>query len=295
MKSKPNVQSFHDPGTSTFTHLVDDGVDCAVIDPVLGFDQASGTIDTGPADIVAQEIARRGLRLQWLLETHVHADHLSASALLQRRLGGQMGIGRGVTEVQAIFRDVFNACDVIADGSAFDRLWEDREKFHVGRLQFQAIHLPGHTPADMAYVVAEQDGPSSVFVGDTLFMPDVGTARCDFPGGDAGTLYRSIQRLLAFEPDTKLYLCHDYPPNGRTPCCITTVGAQRKHNIHVGEGISEAEFVALRSTRDAQLGAPLLMQPSVQVNIRAGNFPPPEANGKTYLKVAVRGDTLFTA
>ncbi|MBF5007234.1 MBL fold metallo-hydrolase [Diaphorobacter caeni] len=285
-----NVQSFFDTRTSTFTHLIDDGIECAVIDPVLGFDLSSGIVDTVSIDVVEQVIIRRGLTLRWLLETHIHADHLSGSALLKRRLGGLVGIGRRVTDIQTIFREVFNARDVATDGSAFDRLWNDDERFQVGKLHVRAMYTPGHTSADIAYAVGERlDGPLlAVFVGDSLLMPDVGTARCDFHGGDAELLYDSIRRLMQFERSTPLYMCHDYPPPGRVPGCVTTVGEQRDRNIHVRDGIGKSEFVALRSHRDAGLTTPVLMQPAVQVNIRAGNFPPAEESGVTYIKIPLR-------
>ncbi|WP_295856943.1 MBL fold metallo-hydrolase [uncultured Xylophilus sp.] len=284
-----SIQSFFDAGTSTFTHVLDDGAgDCAVIDPVLGFDPHAGRTDPRPAEAVGAYLSARGLRLQWLLETHAHADHLSGAPWLQRRFGGTLAIGRGITQVQQAFRGIFHAEDMAADGSQFGRLFADGETFAIGRLQATALHVPGHTPADVAYRIADPEGgPDAVFVGDTLFMPDLGTARCDFPGGDAPTLFRSIRRLLALPPETALYLCHDYPPAGRTATCRTTVAEQRAANIHVRDGVDEAAFVERRQARDATLALPVLMLPSVQVNMRAGRLPPAEANGTAYLKIPV--------
>ncbi|MCW8165875.1 MBL fold metallo-hydrolase [Verminephrobacter aporrectodeae subsp. tuberculatae] len=284
-----SVHSFFDATTATFSHVIDDGAGaCAVIDPVLGFDPQSGCTDARPVELVAAHIQAQGLRVQWLLETHVHADHLSGAPWLQERFGGTLAIGARVTEVQRAFRDVFNAQDMAVDGSQFDRLFADGDAFAIGRLQAQALHVPGHTPADMAYRIADPaGGPDAVFVGDTLFMPDLGTARCDFPGGDAPTLFRSIRRLLALPPRTLLHVCHDYPPAGREAMGSTTVAQQRAGNIHARDGVSEADFVALRETRDATLALPALMLPSVQVNMRAGRLPPPEANGIAYLKIPV--------
>lgn len=284
-----SIHSFFDAATATFSHVVDDGAGvCAVIDPVLGFDQKSGRTDPRPVEAVASYIAARGLRVQWLLETHAHADHLSGAPWLQRRVGGTLAIGAGITEVQREFRGIFNAGDMAVDGSQFNRLFTDNEAFAIGRLQAQVLHVPGHTPADVAYRIAEPaGGPDAVFVGDTLLMPDLGTARCDFPGGDAPTLFRSIRRLLALAPETGLYLCHDYPPEGREAVCRTTVASQRAGNIHVRDGMIEADFVALRQARDRTLALPTLMLPSVQVNMRAGRMPPPDANGTSYLKIPV--------
>jgi len=284
-----SIQPFFDPATSTFSYVVDDGAGtCAVIDPVMGFDQKAGRTDPQPAQAVAAHIEARGLQLAWLLETHAHADHLSGAPWLQRRLGGALAIGAGITQVQREFRGIFNAGEMAVDGSQFNRLFADGEAFAIGRLQACALHVPGHTPADVAYRIADPDGgPDAVFVGDTLFMPDLGTARCDFPGGDAHMLYRSIRRLLALPPQTVLYLCHDYPPAGREASCRSTVAAQRAHNIHVGDGIAEADFVARRQARDATLELPALMLPSVQVNMRAGRLPPAEGNGTAYLKIPI--------
>ncbi len=288
--AKLAIQHFFDPATSTFSYLVDDGAgSCAVIDPVMGYRANSGRTDAAPVEAVAEAIDRRGLTVQWLLETHAHADHLSGAPYLRERFGGMLAVGSGITAVQRVFRGVFNAEDLAVDGSQFQHLFADGEAFRIGLLQARALHVGGHTPADVAYLVEDPaGGPSAVFVGDTLFMPDVGTARCDFPGGDARQLYRSIRRLLAMPGDTRLYLCHDYPPPAsREPVCCTTVAAQREGNIHVRDGIGEDEFVALRHARDATLAMPALMLPAVQVNVRAGSFPGAEANGVVYLKIPV--------
>ena len=284
-----SIRSFFDAATATFSHIVDDGDGvCAVIDPVLGFDARSGRTDARPAEAVAAHIEGQGLQVQWLLETHAHADHLSGAPYLQQRFGGTLAMGSGITAVQRAFRGVFNAEDLAVDGSQFQHLFADGEAFRIGDLQAHALHVPGHTPADVAYLVEDPaGGPSVVFLGDTLFMPDLGTARCDFPGGDAHQLYRSVGRLLALPGDTRLCLCHDYPPPGREATCSTTVAAQRSGNIHVRDGIGEDDFVALRRARDATLAMPALMLPSVQVNIRAGHLPPEEANGVAYLKIPV--------
>lgn len=284
-----SIRSFFDAATATFSHVIDDGAGaCAVVDPVLGFDARSGRTDARPAEAVAAHIEAEGLRVQWLLETHAHADHLSGAPWLQQRFGGTLAIGAGITDVQREFRGIFNAGDMAVDGSQFNRLFADGEAFAIGRLQAQALHVPGHTPADMAYRIADPaGGPDAVFVGDTLFMPDLGTARCDFPGGDAPTLFRSIRRLLALPPETVLYLCHDYPPADREAACSTTVAAQRAGNIHVRDGVPEDDFVARRQARDATLALPALMLPAVQVNMRAGRMPPPDANGTAYLKIPI--------
>jgi glyoxylase-like metal-dependent hydrolase (beta-lactamase superfamily II) len=284
-----SIHSFFDTVTATFSHVVDDGAGvCAIVDPVLGFDQRSGRTDSRPVEAVAAYIDARGLRVQWVLETHAHADHLSGAPWLQRRFGGTLAIGAGITEVQREFRDIFNADDMAVDGSQFNRLFADGEAFAIGRLQAQALHVPGHTPADVAYRITDPaGGPDAVFVGDTLFMPDLGTARCDFPGGDAHTLFCSIRRLLTLPPKTVLYLCHDYPPAGREATCSTTVADQCAGNIHVRDGVPIADFVARRQARDATLAPPALMLPAVQVNMRAGRMPTPDANGTAYLKIPV--------
>lgn len=282
------VESLFDHATATFTHIVHDGTHCAVVDPVLGYDASSGRTSNAPAEAAAAVIERLGLTVQWLLETHAHADHLSGAPWLHARFGGTLAVGAGIVAVQKVFRAVFNAEDLATDGSQFEHLFTDGESFAIGRMRARALHVPGHTPADMAFLVEDPaGGPAAVFTGDTLFMPDIGTARCDFPGGDAHQLFRSIRRLLALPPATRLYLCHDYPPAARKPCGITTVAEQRAANIHVRDGIGEQEFVARRRARDATLAMPALMLPSVQVNVRAGRLPPTEANGVSYLKIPI--------
>ncbi|QHJ01729.1 MBL fold metallo-hydrolase [Xylophilus rhododendri] len=284
-----HVQTFFDAATSTCSHVIDDGAgSCAIVDPVLGFDLRSGRTDAAPAQAIVDHVRQHSLQVVWLLETHAHADHLSAAPWLQQRLGGRLGIGAGITEVQQRFRGVFNAIDMPVDGSQFDHLFQPGERLAIGRLQATALHVPGHTPADMAYRIHAWDGGAdAVFVGDTLFMPDVGTARCDFPGGDAGALFASIRQLLALPAGTELYVCHDYPPPGRAPRCHCTVAEQRAANIHVRDGVAEADFVALRRQRDAGLALPALMLPAVQVNMRGGHLPPPDTNGSTYLRIPI--------
>lgn len=283
---QPRVTSFFDEATYTVSHVVQDpdSQACAVIDSVLDFDPASGRTTQQSADRLLEHIDQHGLRVDWLLETHVHADHLSAAPLLQARVGGRLAIGNQITEVQAVFGKVFNAGTGFArDGSQFDQLFADGERFRIGGLEAVALHVPGHTPACMAYVIGD-----AVFPGDTLFMPDYGTARCDFPGGDAATLYRSIQRLLALPDDARVFLCHDYKAPGRDQYAWeTTIGDQRRHNIHVHEGVQADAFVAMRQARDAGLAMPRLILPSVQVNMRAGHLPEAEDNGVRYLKLPV--------
>lgn len=289
--SRLHIESFFDAATSTFSHILWDQASgqCALIDSVLDYDPKSGRTRTDSADRLIDRVSELGLQVQWLLETHVHADHLSAAPYLQQRVGGQLAIGSHITTVQNVFGKLFNAGSEFArDGSQFNRLFSDGERFTIGGLQAQALHTPGHTPACMTYVVRDHSVDpirTVAFVGDTLFMPDYGTARCDFPGGDAGVLYRSIQKVLALPDDTEIYLCHDYPPTDREPQCVTTVAAQKAANVHVHQGVSEAEFVAMRQARDAKLAMPVLILPSVQVNMRAGQMPPPEDNGVTYLKI----------
>lgn len=283
MAERTTTQAFFDPHTWTVSYVIaDDATGCAaIVDPVLDFDFKSGRTSTEQADRVLAHVRERGLTVQWILETHAHADHLSAARHLQERLGGRIAIGEHIREVQATFKKLYNLeRGFLPDGGQFDHLFKDGETFRIGDVQAQAVLVPGHTPADMAYVV---DG--AVFVGDTLFMPDVGTARADFPGGDAHTLYRSMQRILALPPETRIYVCHDYPPGDREPAWETTVAEQRAHNIHVRDGISEDEFVCMREKRDATLGVPTLILPSIQVNIRAGHLPPPEDDGVSYLKI----------
>lgn len=279
-----HIEPFFDPDSSTFSYVVHGGVGtaCAIIDPVLDYDPRSGRTSKAGADAIAAFVRAQGLQVQWLLETHAHADHLSAAPYLRAQLGGRIAIGEHIRQVQKVFKAVFNLePEFLLDGSQFDHLFAADEAFAIGELKAVALHVPGHTPADMAFVI-EAD---TVFVGDTLFMPDVGTARCDFPGGNAHHLYRSIARLLAYPPDTALYLCHDYPPAGRREQYRSSVAQQRAHNIHVRDGISEEDFVAMRETRDRGLPMPVLMMPAVQVNIRAGELPPAETNGVRYLKI----------
>ena len=277
------TQAFFDPVTCTITYVIADAQArrAAIIDPVLDYDPKSGQISTASADKVLDFIKEQGLQVDWILETHAHADHLSAAHYLKQHTGARIAIGEHIRAVQSTFKAVFNLeSSFPPDGSQFDHLFADGETFMIGQLQATALLVPGHTPADMAYRVGD-----SLFVGDTLFMPDVGTARADFPGGDAHALYRSIRRLLALPPETKVFVCHDYPPDSRGPQCQTTIAEQSANNIHVHDGISEADFVAMRSARDATLGMPTLILPSIQVNIRAGNLPPAEGNGVHYLKI----------
>ncbi|SEF06989.1 Glyoxylase, beta-lactamase superfamily II [Burkholderia sp. WP9] len=279
----PQIEAFYDATTGTFTYVVyaSEGSACAVIDPVLDYDPKSGGTSTESAERVVAFVNAHELRVQWLLETHAHADHLSAAQYLKEALGGEIAIGESIRIVQSTFRRIFNLGeDVPADGRQFDHLFQPGETFSIGELSGEALHVPGHTPADMAYRIGD-----AVFVGDTLFMPDVGSARCDFPGGDAHTLYESVRRLLALPPDTRLCMCHDYPPPSRGPQWQTTVAEQRRGNIHLHDGVSVAEFVAMRTARDRTLGMPTLILPAIQVNIRAGSLPEPEDNGVRYLKI----------
>ena len=282
-----HVEGFFDEATSTVSYIVLDPTtrQCALIDSVLDYDPKSGRTSHASADRLIDRVRALGATVQWLLETHVHADHLSAAPYLKQALGGRMGIGQHITTVQKVFGALFNAGEGFAhDGRQFDHLFADGETFAIGGLQARAMHTPGHTPACMTYVVG--DGTQSAgFVGDTLFMPDYGTARCDFPGGDARTLFRSINKVLSLPPETKLYMCHDYQPGGRAVQFVTTVAEQREANVHVRNGISEDAFVAMRQARDATLAMPVLILPSVQVNMRAGELPPPESNGTRYLKI----------
>ncbi|MCM8563918.1 MBL fold metallo-hydrolase [Pseudomonas shahriarae] len=280
------IQPFLDEASSTWTYIVyeADGGPCAIVDSVLNYDPASGRTDTRQADHVVAFVQAHGLQVQWLLETHAHADHLSAAPYLRRVLGGKIAIGQSISQVQGVFKNLFNLEPAFrVDGSQFDHLFAPDEVFHIGNLKAQALHVPGHTPADMAYLIDDQ----LILVGDTLFMPDVGTARCDFPGGDARQLYASMRKLLAFPGDTRLYVCHDYPPEGREAKCLTSVAEQRASNIHVHDGVDEAAFVQMRTTRDAGLGMPTLLLPAIQVNVRAGNMPPAEDNGVVYLKIPI--------
>ncbi len=281
------VEGYFDPATWTISYIaLDTGtMQCALIDCVLDFDAKSGRISHGSADKLVSRVRELDAKVSWILETHVHADHLSAASYLRSVVGGRIGIGERITTVQEVFGKLFNVGqDFRRDGSQFDHLFADGETFMIGDLRAQTMHTPGHTPACLTYLVHEPD-QTSAFVGDTLFMPDYGTARCDFPGGDARTLFRSINRVLSLPPDTRLYLCHDYQPGGRDVQFITTVAEQRAKNVHVRNGISEEEFVAMRRTRDATLGMPTLILPSVQVNMRAGELPEPESNGTRYIKI----------
>jgi glyoxylase-like metal-dependent hydrolase (beta-lactamase superfamily II) len=282
---KPVVEAFFDKATCTVSYIVrePEGKACAIIDPVLDFDAKSGRTARRSAMRLIEAVEDAGLDVVWTLETHAHADHLSGAAVIKEALGGQSGIGAGIVEVQETFKGVFNlGPEFTADGSQFDRLFTDGEVFEVGAMAVEAMHTPGHTPACMAFRIGD-----AVFVGDTIFMPDFGTARTDFPGGDAAALYRSIRRLLSLAPETRLFMCHDYAPGGRDFAWETTVADERAANIHVHDGVSEADFVALRKARDATLEMPRLILPAIQVNIRAGHMPPPEDNGITYLKLPV--------
>ena len=284
----PQVQAFFDPSTGTVSYVVFDhaGGHCAIIDSVLDFDSKSGRTTTTSADALMAFVKDKALTVQWILETHAHADHLSAAHYLRKQLGGQIAIGAAITDVQSVFKGIFNLePEFHPDGSQFDHLFQPDEAFAIGDLTAHALSVPGHTPACMAYQVKSEVGPSAVFVGDTLFMPDVGTARCDFPGGNAHDLYQSVRKLMGLPGDTRLYLCHDYPPDGRAPAWESTVAEQRASNIHIHDGVSEDAFVAMRSKRDAGLAMPNLILPSVQINIRAGAMPPQEANGHAYLKI----------
>jgi len=285
MRAKITTQAFFDPETGTVTYVVSDNQTghAAIIDPVLDYDFKSGRTGTTSADRVRAYLADKQLHVDWILETHAHADHLSGAHYLKAHVGGRIAIGENIRAVQSTFKAVFNLEPSFPpDGSQFDHLFKEGETFKIGDVEATALLVPGHTPADMAYRVED-----SVFVGDTLFMPDVGTARADFPGGDVHALYRSIRKLLALPQETRMFVCHDYPPASRTPQWQTTVGEQRANNIHVHDGVTEDAFVALRTARDATLEMPTLILPSIQVNVRAGGLPPPEDNGITYLKIPV--------
>ncbi|WP_423822540.1 MBL fold metallo-hydrolase [Salinisphaera sp. SPP-AMP-43] len=280
----PDVEAFFDPATNTVSYIVIDSRTrhCAVIDSVLDYEPNAARTGYESAQRLVDRIRERELTVDWLLETHAHADHLSAAPWLQSRLGGQLAIGEHIKTVQSVFGEIFNAGPEFArDGSQFDRLFADGAEYRIGDIPARALHTPGHTPACMSHLIGD-----ALFVGDTLFMPDYGTARCDFPGGDARTLYRSIQTIFTLPDETRMFLCHDYLPAGRTSYhWQTTVGEQRRRNIHVREGISEEEFVTRRQARDAELGMPRLILPAVQVNMRAGHLPPEESNGTCYLKI----------
>jgi glyoxylase-like metal-dependent hydrolase (beta-lactamase superfamily II) len=282
---KPNIEAFFEPVTSTISYVVYDesGGACAIIDPVLDYDPKAGRTGTSSADKLISFVAAQELKVKWILETHVHADHLTSAHYLRGRLGGKIGIGAKVPAVQQIFKKIFNlGAEFAPDGSHFDHLFADNETFEVGKLNAKAIFTPGHTPADMSYQF-----DNAIFIGDTMFMPDLGTARADFPGGDARQLFRSIKLLLANPPETRLFMCHDYPPAGRRPYWQNTVAEQRAHNIHVHDGVAEDQYVTMRVARDKTLGMPTLLLPSVQINVRAGKMPPPEENGVIYLKIPV--------
>lgn len=279
----PLVHGIFDPATWTVTYVVyeKEGSSCAIIDSVLDYDPKSGRTRTDSADKVIAFVREKRLTVEWILETHAHADHLTAAPYLKQHLGGKIAIGDHISTVQQVFKGIFNLEPSFStDGSQFDQLLKDSETFTIGALSATTMYVPGHTPACVAYQIGD-----AVFVGDTMFMPDVGTARCDFPGGDARTLYASVRKILSLPEDTRLFMCHDYPPSDRPVKFETTVGEQRKKNIHVHDGISEAEFVEMRSKRDATLEMPVLILPSVQVNIRAGHLPPPDPNGVAYLKI----------
>jgi glyoxylase-like metal-dependent hydrolase (beta-lactamase superfamily II) len=280
---KPQVHGIFDPATWTVTYVVHNGPGsaAAIIDSVLDYDPKSGRTRTTSADKVIDYVMAQDLKVQWILETHAHADHLSAAPYLKQKLGGKIGIGDQITRVQKVFKDIFNLePEFRLDGSQFDVLLKNEETFLIGELTARVVAVPGHTPACVAYQVGD-----AVFVGDTLFMPDVGTARCDFPGGDAKTLYASVRKLMSLPPETRLFMCHDYPPNDRPIAYETTVAEQRAKNIHMHDGISEAQFVQMRTKRDATLEMPVLILPAVQINIRAGELPPKEANGIAYAKI----------
>jgi len=282
---RPEIQVFFDPVTWTISYVVFDkpGGHCAIIDPVLDYDPKSGRTKHHSADVLIKFIRSKELTVDWILETHAHADHLSSAHYLKQELGGKTAIGKLIPGVQQVFKNVFNlGAEFQPDGSQFDHLFDDGDRFKVGELVGKAIFVPGHTPADLAFQFDD-----AIFIGDTMFMPDVGTARADFPGGNARQLYRSIRKLLDYPPETRLFMCHDYPPGDRPVQWESTVAEERAHNIHVHDGVSEDEFVAMRTARDTTLGMPVLILPSIQVNIRAGQMPPAEDNGTVYLKIPV--------
>ncbi len=281
----PVVKGFFDPETWTVTYVAYEkpGSSCIIIDSVLSYDPKSGRTHSKLADEVIGFVRSAELKTEWILETHAHADHVTAAPYLQSHLGGKIAIGDHISVVQGVFKGIFHLeAGFAVDGSQFDELIKEDQVIHFGNLSFKALFVPGHTPACMAYLVGD-----AIFVGDTMFMPDVGTARYDFPGGDAHTLYQSIQKILSFPPQTRLFMCHDYPPNDRPVHFETTVAEERKSNIHMHDGISEAQFIEMRTTRDATLEMPVLILPAIQINIRAGELPPKEANGISYLKIPV--------
>ena len=280
---KPQVHGIFDPATWTVTYVVyeKEGAPCAIIDSVLDYDPKSGRTRTDSADKVIDFVREKNLSVAWILETHAHADHLTAAPYLKKKLGGKTAIGDHISAVQQVFKGIFHLeSEFATDGSQFDHLLKDGEHFSIGALSANTMYVPGHTPACVAYQIAD-----AVFVGDTMFMPDVGTARCDFPGGDAKTLYASAKKILSLPEETRLFMCHDYPPTDRPVAFETTVGEQRRKNIHVHDGISEAAFVDMRTQRDATLEMPVLILPAVQINIRAGDLPPAESNGVAYVKI----------
>lgn len=282
--SHPHAEAFFDPRTSTYSYVVHGANSnaCAIIDPVLDYNPSAAKTYTESAQKLLDYISTHQLHVEWILETHAHADHLSAAAWLQAQVGGKIGIGAAISQVQDRFKQLYHLDHTQpTDGKPFDVLFDDNDEFTIGDLQVNVLHVPGHTPADIAYEVKNL----GIFVGDTLFAPDVGSARCDFPGGNAQQLYQSAKRLLAYPDDTVLFLCHDYPPAEREPQATCTVGEQKQHNIHLRDDITEAEFIAMRQARDATLGLPQLMLPALQVNIQAGHLPQPEANNTRYLKI----------
>ena len=280
-----HIRGFFDDQTSTISYVVHDNIEkkCAVIDSVLDFDYSSGDIDYVNADKIISYVDQNKLNVEWLIETHVHADHLSASPYIQKKLGGKIGISEKISDIQNIFGKTFNAgTEFQRDGSQFDKLFKDNDEYKIGNINCKVINTPGHTPACTAHVIG-----NSIFVGDTLFMPDLGSARADFPGGDARQLYRSIQKILSYPDETRIFVCHDYPPSSREVKWSTTVGEQKENNVHVKTSILEDEFVKIREARDKTLNMPKLIIPSIQVNMRAGNLPPPEDNGSVYIKVPI--------
>ncbi|NIX75973.1 MBL fold metallo-hydrolase [Microvirga terricola] len=285
-QAKPVIRAFFDEPTNTVSYLVADPATkkAAIVDPVLDYDHRSGKASMKSAQGLLAAAQEAGYTIEWVLETHAHADHLSAAPYVKLKTGAKVGIGEHIREVQKIFRPIFDAADVSGDGTEFDHLFRDGERFRIGELEVEVMHVPGHTPADIAYKIAD-----AVFVGDTMFMPDYGTARADFPGGSAQSLYRSIKKILGLPPETRLFMCHDYKAPGRSDYAWeATVGEQVANNVHLKDGVTEEQFVAMREARDATLAAPTLLLPSIQVNIRAGNLPPPDANGVRYLKVPVK-------
>lgn len=280
-----HVETFFHRLSSTYTHVIIDiqSKHCAIVDPVLDYATNSGTTSTDSADKIVEYVRRLGLTVDWIFETHVHADHLTSATYLKTKLGGKIAIGAKIKQVQSEFKKVFNDKKLATDGRQFDKLFNDNEAFYIGNLNGYVMHTPGHTPACSTYVVEDLH----VFVGDTIFMPDMGTARCDFPGGDAEVLYQSIQRILSLSESAKLYMCHDYAPNGRDYQYLTTVSDEKTNNIHVNQNIMPQDFVTMRTKRDATLTMPVLILPAVQVNIRAGNLPPLEDNGVTYFKIPI--------